>query len=218
MIMYTAFQCKFDHCGAICSSSFSLCKHESFCQYCNGLEFKLNDAYLSLWFSGVDGPDIPVPAKEDTSHTDDDFEFEFDALEYTPTDKDIGVKKLSSSSAGSLGIGYAVDIIVRVSKETLKSLAYKLLTFFYAPTLNAKKYKTKLPFLSKYKSILIKIVRGNLAGLNLNSLFVAFQSQHVLEMKNEFFVKNSVKVLKEQIFLAHAQHKITRPKLLDSKK
>lgn len=67
-----------------------------------------------------DGRVRPVQPEEDISHIDDDSEYECDDTEYCPTTENIKVKEQFSSSDKSFDIGYAVDIIVRVSREASK--------------------------------------------------------------------------------------------------
>lgn len=71
--MGTTFECKWDQSGAIFSSYFNLRKHESVCQYEQGCEFGLGDAYLIFLFREVDGPKKPLPVDEHVTHTNNDL-------------------------------------------------------------------------------------------------------------------------------------------------
>lgn len=71
-------------------------------KYKQGCEFKLSDSYLSFLFTGVSNLDQPVSVGEDIPHIFDDFEYERDVSEYTPTNENVVVKELPSSSQNNL--------------------------------------------------------------------------------------------------------------------
>lgn len=69
------------------SSSFSMSKQDKVCHDKRARELQSHDECLSFMFTGADGPDKPVPGKEDNLHIDDDFEYECDAPECTLTNE-----------------------------------------------------------------------------------------------------------------------------------
>lgn len=70
-----------------------------------------------------DGPDKPVPAGEDNSQIDDDFEYDYEPLKYTPPNDKLELEELFSSNQDRFEIGCATDFLVDVSSKTSNSLA-----------------------------------------------------------------------------------------------
>lgn len=100
-----------------------------------------------------------MPAEEHVNHTDDDFEYEYDAFEYTPTNDNIDAEGLHTSCNNSSSIEYSADIIVHVSREASKKLSQKLLPFLQASTIYVKHYGTEVSSLYKYEKVYKKLTQ-----------------------------------------------------------
>lgn len=105
-------------------------------------------------------------------------------------------------SNDNFDIRHANDLIARVSRKRSKCLALELLKFFTIQILLQKNYKKGLSSFSMCKRIYNGNVSDNLDGSNLESAFVACQSQHGPKEKKKSSIIHSVKVQVKQLWVA----------------
>lgn len=78
-----------------------------------------------------------MTAKERLPQIDDNFGYEYGALEYTLPIKNVEAEELPCSCNYSFQIGCAADIILLVNRMASNHMKQELFTFIYASTLNA---------------------------------------------------------------------------------
>lgn len=90
--------------------------------------------------------------------------------------------------------------------DASKCLNWWLLTFLHRTTLNKIDYEMNLLSLFLIKTVFDKSLPNDFDGLNQKPLFVTNQSQLRPDEKQVFFVTLSIKLIKNQLSQAEAQH------------
>lgn len=155
-----------------------------------------------------------VPAEIDISHVDDNFEYEYDAPEYTPTDKNKQVKTLPSSSDYSLHIGHAAGIVVLIRKKSAKTISSNAAYTSSRVNSQLKRIKTELTSFPKWK-ILTKKAHA-VIWCSQPEIFVWKLSVSVWTRKKQKFLTSDFdNVLMKQVSLTEARHVFIGPEFWD---
>lgn len=218
--MSATFECKFDECGAIFQFNLSMSKYESVGSYKKGCEFSKNDVCLSLFFTGDDGSDKPVPAEEGIPLIGDNCLFDrYDSVHDPRSDQwEHSSKRAFSFESRQfwywrLGYEHCAS-----EYKNAKTLCSRAVYIFTSVDFQSKKLENKTLVFVQLQMDARKKLTGQSRWSQHETFPWNIQSQFEVEEKPKNFSKNFVEVLKKLMFLAKAQSSLTRPKLPDSEK
>lgn len=118
------------------------------------------------------------------------FGFEYDDVEYTPTNVNENELDLFLSGDEWFELWYGADSSVCQCRGALKRLSQKLLTFLHASTLKARDDQTKILSTAELKSFCNETVRRHFDDHYFKSTFLSYIFQDRPHEKHEFIIKN----------------------------